>query len=224
MKNKILMFWFIVILTAVSIAVIVTKKVNLGLDLVGGSRIVIEAQTSDAVPEITQDAMNSLKFALEKRVNALGVSETTLQQQGKTRILIEVPNISDPEKAKEFLGETAELEFKRPVLDNYGNPTGQWESTGLTGKYLDRADVTSTAGSGWAISIHFNNEGAKIFGDLTRELVGKPIAIFFNGKLVSDPVVQTVIDSGDGQITGKFSAEEVFSKLFFKVFYHKKNV
>ena len=213
MKNKILMFWFIVILVAVSIAVIVAKKVNLGLDLVGGSRIVIEAQTSDVVPEITQDAMNSLKFALEKRVNALGVSETTLQQQGKTRSLIEVPNISDPEKAKEFLGETAELEFKKPVLDAAGNPNGQWESTGLTGKYLDRADVTSNAGSGWAISLHFNGEGAKIFGDLTRGLVGKPIAIFFNGELKSAPVVQTVIDSGEAQITGKFTAEEAKSMV-----------
>ena len=127
MKNRLLMFWIIVALVVGAIAIIVTKNIKLGLDLVGGSRIVVEAQTTEATPVITQDMMNSLKWALEKRVNALGVSETTVQQQGKTRVLIEVPNVSDPEKAKEFLGDTAELEFKKPVLGKDGNPTGQWE-------------------------------------------------------------------------------------------------
>ncbi len=208
MKNRLLLFWIIVALVVASIVVIVKKPINLGLDLVGGSRIVIEAQTSEAVPEINQDAMNSLKYALEKRVNAIGVSETTVQQEGATRILIEVPNISDPEKAKEFLGETAELEFKAPVYDAQGNLTNEWRSTGLTGKYLERAEVTSNATDGWAVSLHFNSEGAKIFGDLTRELVNKPMAIFFNGELISSPVVQTVIDSGDAQITGRFTSDE----------------
>ena len=208
MKNRLLMFWIIVALVVGAIAIIVTKNIKLGLDLVGGSRIVVEAQTTEANPVITQDMMNSLKWALEKRVNALGVSETTVQQQGKTRVLIEVPNVSDPEKAKEFLGDTAELEFKKPVLGKDGNPTGQWESTGLTGKYLDNAEVTSTAGDGWSISLHFDSEGAKMFGDLTRGLVGKPMAIFFNGELKSSPIVQTAIENGDAQITGKFTHQE----------------
>lgn len=208
MKNRVLLFWIIMVLVLASIIVIVKKPINLGLDLVGGSRIVIEAQTSEAVPVITQDAMNSLKFAIDKRVNALGVSETTVQQQGATRILIEVPNISDPEKAKGFLGDTAELEFKRPVYDKDGNFTGNWESTGLTGKYLDRAEVTSLANSGWAISLSFDAQGAKMFGDLTRELINKPMAIFFNGELKSSPIVQTFIDNGQAQITGQFTHQE----------------
>ena len=215
MKNRLLLFWIIMALVVASIVVIIRKPINLGLDLVGGSRIVIEAQTSEAVPEITQDAMNSLKSAIDKRINALGVSETTVQQQGTTRLLIEVPNVSDPEKAKEFLGETAELEFKRPVLDKSGNPTGEWEATGLTGKYLDNAEVSSTAADGWSVSLHFNAEGAKMFGDLTKELVGKPMAIFFNGELKSAPNVQTVIDSGDAQITGKFTHDEAKKMVDF---------
>lgn len=219
MKNRLLMFWIIVALVIASVAVIVHKSthnaIKLGLDLVGGSRIVVEAQTSEAVPVINQDAMNSLKSALEKRVNAMGVNETTVQQQGTTRILIEAPEISNPEEAKEFLGETAELEFKRPVFDKSGNMTGEWEATGLTGKYLDKAEVTSTGVDGWAVSLHFNAEGAKIFGDLTRELLNKPIAIYFNGEIKSSPVVQTVIDSGEAQITGRFTHEEAKKMVEF---------
>ena len=207
MKNKILMFWVIVALVIGAVFVSIKKPMKLGLDLVGGSRIVIEAQTSDTIPEITQDAMNSLKFSLENRVNALGVSETTVQQIGMDRILIEVPAIDDPAKAKEFLGETAELEFKKPVKNASGDII-DWKSSGLTGKYLKKAEVSSQNNAEWVVSLHFDPEGAKLFGDLTKELLNQPMAIFFNGELQSAPVVQAHITSGDAIITGNYTIEE----------------
>ena len=207
MKNKIIMFWAIVILTIISIVIIKVKPIPLGLDLVGGSRIVLEAQTTETISTITQDMMDGLKSALENRVNALGVSETSVQQMGERRLLIEIPNISDPKLAREFLGETAELEFKKPVLDEDGNPKG-WEVSGLSGDDLNKAAVGTDAAGHWLITLEFNGKGANKFAKLTREFKGYPIAIYFNGESISEPVVQQEITGGQAQITGTFTHDE----------------
>ena len=207
MKNKIIMFWSIVILTIISVVIIYTKPIPLGLDLVGGSRIVLEAQTTENIPKITQDMMDGLKSALENRVNALGVSETSVQQMGEKRLLIEIPNISDPKLAREFLGETAELEFKKPILDEDGNVKG-WDASGLSGEDLNKAAVGTDAAGKWLISLEFSGKGANKFAKLTREFRGYPIAIYFNGESISEPVVQQEITGGQAQITGSFTHDE----------------
>ncbi len=204
MKNKIIMFWAIVILAVISIVIIKVKPIPLGLDLVGGSRIVLEAQTTDTISKITQDMMDGLKSALENRVNALGVSETMVQQMGEKRLLIEIPNISDPKLAREFLGETAELEFKKPVLNENGDAVG-WEPSGLSGEDLNKAAVGTDNAGRWLITLEFNTKGANKFAKLTREFKGYPIAIYFNGDIISDPVVQQEITGGHAQITGDFT-------------------
>ncbi len=204
MKNKIIMFWAIVILSIISIVIIKVKPIPLGLDLVGGSRIVLEAQTTDTISKITQDMMDGLKSALENRVNAMGVSETMVQQMGEKRLLIEIPNISDPKLAREFLGETAELEFKKPVLDEDGN-VKSWEPSGLSGEDLNKAAVGTDPAGRWIISLEFNGKGATKFAKLTREFKGYPIAIYFNGESISEPVVQAEITGGNAQITGEFT-------------------
>ena len=113
MKNKILMFWFIVAIVIISSILIVIKPTKLGLDLVGGSRLVLEAETTDSIAKITPEVMNRLQFAIEQRVNKLGVAETVVQQVGEKRLLIEIPNVTDLKEAKAFIGETAQLEFKK---------------------------------------------------------------------------------------------------------------
>ena len=121
MKNKLILFWAIIAIVIASIVIIVTKPTKLGLDLVGGSRLVLEAQTTDTISQITPDMMASLHFAIENRVNKLGVSETVVQRSGDKRLVVEIPDVSDLNQAKAYLGETAELEFKAPVLDINGN-------------------------------------------------------------------------------------------------------
>ena len=207
MKNKIIMFWAVVILTIISVVIIKVKPIPLGLDLVGGSRIVLEAQTTETISTITQDMMDGLKSALESRVNALGVSETSVQQMGDKRLLIEIPNVSDPKLAREFLGETAELEFKKPVIDEDGNTKG-WEPSGLSGDDLNKAAVGTDAAGHWLITLEFNGKGATKFAKLTREFKGFPIAIYFNGDSISEPVVQQEITGGNAQITGDFTHDE----------------
>ena len=201
MKNKLILFWIIMAITIASIFVDYKKPASLGLDLVGGSRLMLEAQTSSSVPKITPEIMDSLQYAIENRVNAMGVGETIVQTIGTKRLLIEVPNIRDTAKAKEFIGQTAQLEFKRPKMLPDG--TMDWESTGLTGKDLRKSLVGSAPTTGeWMVELEFNAEGAKKFSDLTKELTGKQMAIFFNGKLQSAPRVNEQITGGRAQITG----------------------
>lgn len=203
MKNKLILFWIIMGIAIASIFIVWKKPASLGLDLVGGSRLMLEAQTSDAVPKITSETMDSLQYAIENRVNALGVGETIVQRVGAKRLLVEIPNIKDTAKAKEFIGQTAQLEFKRPIIGKNGEI--EWQSTGLTGKDLRKSLVGSTPNTGeWVVSLEFNNEGAKKFSDLTKELVGKQMAIFFNGKLQSAPTVNEQISGGHAQISGNY--------------------
>ena len=207
MKNKIIMFWVIIFLTILSIVTVVVKPIPLGLDLVGGSRIVLEAQTTENIPVVTNDMMDGLKTAVENRVNALGVSETMVQRMGERRLLVEIPNVADPKYARELIGETAELDFKKPVLSESG-ATIDWVSSGLSGDDLSKAQVGTDSAGKWLISLEFNAKGAQKFAKLTKEFRGYPIAIYFNGQSISEPVVQQEITGGQAQITGDFTHEE----------------
>ncbi len=201
MKNKLILFWVIVALAITSIIVICTKPTKLGLDLVGGSRLVLEAQPINGM-EVTPDMMSSLQFAIENRVNKLGVAETVVQRAGDRRLVVEIPDVSDLNQAKAYLGETAELEFKEPVRDGSGEIIG-WKSTGLTGKQLNKAEFKTSGQTGqFVVDLEFDMEGTKLFGDLTKRLVGQPMAIFFNGDMQSAPVIREPITSGNAQISG----------------------
>ena len=200
MKNKLILFWVIVAIVITSIIIICTKPTKLGLDLVGGSRLVLEAQTSDTIAHITPDMMSSLQFAIENRVNKLGVSETLVQRAGDRRLVVEIPDVSDLNQAKAYLGETAELDFREPKIVN-GEEI--WVATGLTGKDLTRSELTADSQNGqWVVGLEFNAEGTKKFSNLTKHLVGKPMAIFFNGELQSAPVIREPINGGRAQISG----------------------
>lgn len=200
MKNKKIMFWVIVGIVIVCSILIYKKPTKLGLDLVGGSRLVLEAQTTPTVAKITPEMMDSLRFAIENRVNKLGVAETVVQQTGEKRLLVEIPNISDLTKAKEFLGETAELDFKKEGAPINGQPT--WISTGLSGNDLTRATLSTDTTNQWVVDLEFNDKGTKKFAELTQSLVGKPMAIFFNGELQSAPNIREPILGGRAQISG----------------------
>ena len=200
MKNKLIMFWVIMLIVITSIVVIATKPTKLGLDLVGGSRLVLEAQPANNVP-VTQDMMSSLQFAIENRVNKLGVSETVVQRSGEKRLVVEIPDVSDLNQAKAYLGETAELDFRKPVM--MPNNMEAWVPTGLTGKDLVRANLSTNSQNGqWVVDLEFNDAGTKKFAELTKAMIGQQMAIFFNGELQSAPVIREAIIGGRAQISG----------------------
>jgi len=214
MKKENIMFLFILGLVVASILTIIYKPTKFGLDLIGGSRLVLEAKPTADVPEITPDVMESLQYSIENRVNALGVSETLVQRIGNDRLLIEIPNISDPQKAKDYLGKTAKLEFKKQVPGFNGSEN--WVSTGVSGKDLKNAYLgTDQTGREWHVNFVLNDKGAKKFGRLTSELLDKPLGIFFDDELVSSPMVKTAITGGEGYIEGGFTKEEAQNMVNF---------
>lgn len=198
----------------------VLSQTMLGLDLVGGAQL-----TFQAVPEnqddLTPEAIAGLIKVFENRVNASGTTEAVVQQVGKDRILVEIPG-TDPQVVKRRLLKTANLEFKEPAqVKNVKEEGGEkvldpnkpvdeliWISTGIGGKDLKRAQAVSDGAGNWLIQFSFKGDAIEKFGRLTERLIGQPIAIFLDGKLISSPTVRSAITGGEGQIEGRFTPEE----------------
>lgn len=177
-----------------------------GLDLQGGAHLVYQADLSKIESKDYNDAMNSLAKVIENRVNAFGVAEPIVQTTktgGDHRLIVEMPGVKDVNEAINLIGKTAELEFKEASEDGQNV-----KATGLTGKDFKRAEVTFDQGNNPQISIEFNAEGAKKFEEITGRNIGKPLAIFLDGKMISAPTVNQKISGGKGEITGKFDIKE----------------
>ena len=187
---------------------------KLGLDLVGGSHLVYEIDMKDVPSGDRESVAAGLRDVIEKRVNLFGVSEPQVysaQSGESSRLVVELAGIKDVKDAIKQIGATPSLYFAKKVeFEAEGDKKiPAYQQTTLTGRYIKGAqlsfDNTTNAAQ---ISLTFNDEGAKIFGELTGELVGKPLAIFLDDKLISEPVVQEKITGGEAQITGRFTVKE----------------
>jgi preprotein translocase subunit SecD len=180
---------------------------KLGLDLQGGTALTLQADLSGVPPDQQQDAMKGVLNVMERRVNAYGVAESEIQQQGNDRIIVQLPGVKDIEQAKQLIGETAKLEFKeRDANGNWVPATGtiNGQTVALTGAYLNpgQQQVTFQGQGGLPqVAFAFNSDGAQLFQQITTRLIGKPLGIFLDGQLISAPTVQAVISS-NGVITG----------------------
>lgn len=207
-----------------------TFPLRLGLDLQGGTQLVLETDMSQLPNEDKDNALDSAKEVIEKRVNLFGVSEAVVQSSkvgDSRRILVDLPGIKDMNQAQELVGKTALLEFREQnataaaeaTQSAFFIPTFQnTNSTGLTGKDLKKAQVTFsgsqqqiTAGGTADVSIEFNSEGAQKFAEITRRNVGKPLAIFLDEMPVTWPNVNQEILGGNAVITGNFTPESAKS-------------
>jgi preprotein translocase subunit SecD len=194
-------------------------KTHLGLDLKGGSHLVFEADTTKIKKEDLEDALNSARDIIEKRVNFFGVSEPqiqTLKSQGKYQISVDLPGITDVSSAVKLIGQTAQLSFKEEMPAKDQKEATQTpiflrltKDTGLTGKHIKKAQVTFDNQTGKPqVALIFTDEGGKLFAKITERNVGKPVAIFLDQFLLSAPVVQQKIEGGNAVITGNFTVDE----------------
>ncbi len=186
---------FVVIFIAIILSFPLNEKINLGLDLQGGSHVILECVDTPNAP-VDNDAVNRVLEIIRNRVDQLGVSEPVIQRQGTNRILVQLPGVEDPEAAVELIGKTALLEFK-----------SEEGETQLTGAHLIGAKSSFDQFSRAVVLIEFDKTGAKEFGEATKKSVGKVLAITLDGKEISAPVVQEPILDGNARITGKFTAE-----------------
>jgi preprotein translocase subunit SecD len=143
-----------------------------GLDLAGGTHIVYSADTSDVASGDVGDAMNSLRDVIERRVNLFGVSEPVVQVErggvgsnGENRLIVELPGITNLQDAIGAIGKTPSLDFR---LERTIGATTTYEATGLTGQYLENAQLQFGTGGPASVNtpvilLNFTAEGAELF-------------------------------------------------------------
>jgi len=203
---------------------------QLGLDLAGGTQLVYKADVSEIDKNEIPDAMQTLKDVIERRINPLGQEETNVQIQeanfvneGEYRIIIELPGVTDISVAKKKIGETPILEFKtlKPGVDITSlDPLTTtfddiYDTTTLTGRYLKSAKLqfnqTGTGGynaNQAVVVLQFDEEGSDIFAQITKDNLGKEVAIFLDGVPISSPTVQEEITGGEAVVSGNFTPDE----------------
>lgn len=183
-----------------------------GLDLVGGAELVYEVDLNNVKADDRDSVMGGLRDIVETRVNLLGVSEPqvrTAKEGTSNRIIVELAGVQDPAQAIEQIGRTALLEFREVSGGEKEGGSVTYTSTNLTGRYLESAQVVVDPTTNKPqISLQFNGEGSKLFEELTAKNIGKPLAIFIDKQLVSQPVVQDKIAGGEAVITGQFTFDE----------------
>ncbi|MEU5100554.1 protein translocase subunit SecD [Streptomyces sp. NPDC020996] len=209
---------------ALSVYIAVTVPVRLGLDLRGGTQIVLETRSSPTA-EADRDATDRTLEVLRGRIDALGVAEPTLVRSGDHRIIVELPGVQDPKKAADVLGRTAQLTF-HPVLgtadaDSRSLPGRAGErvlpdesggllrlgAAALSGEHVQEAAARfdQQGGAGWHVTVDFEGAGRAGWARLTGEAACRPagdparrVAIVLDDKVISSPQVDPAVACGAG--------------------------
>lgn len=209
-------------------------RLNLGLDLQGGSLLVLEGLDTPQA-QATSEAVDAAMRVIERRIDQLGVVEPTIQRQGLNRILVELPGIQDPERAIKLIGKTALLEFvdtgvqslpegaswqpdgktvvlpplRRPDRTQGQEPPPQTltlqKKVVLTGADLESAQAGfDQTTAAPIVNFKFRSKAAKEFEDYTAANVGKHLTIVLDNEVITSPVIRDRISGGQGQISGGF--------------------
>lgn len=172
------------------------KNITLGLDLAGGVSITYQAKDKNP----TSEQMSDTIYKLQKRVEQYS-TEATVYQEGDDRINIEIPGVTDANKILDELGKPGSLVFQ----DSEGNVV-------LEGKDVKTASAKTTQdemnNKEYIVELILTKDGTDKFAKATAENLGKQIAIVYDGKTISNPVVQSEIDGGQAYIDGMASYEE----------------
>src|SRR5262252_1501712 len=203
------------------------------LDVVdSGGGLVRITPTEAAMLERTRQTIDQSVPIIEKRVNELGLVEPTVQRQGTDRILVQVPGLGDPRRLLEILGRTAKLEFRLVDTSMSAQDAQQGRAPSDTEVLFEKqgdqrvpilvkrqalvegADLTDAQASfdqrtgEPIVNFKFNSTGARKFGRVTQDNVGRPFAIVLDNEVISAPVIREPILGGSGQISGSFTVEQ----------------
>ena len=206
------------------------------VDVAEGSEFKITANVKpDAARRVQEQALKQNITTLHNRINELGVAEPVIQQQGLDRIVVQLPGVQDTAKAKDILGRTATLEVR--LVDESSEARSAEQTNGLvpfgSERYLERngqpvivkkqviltGDNLTDAQPGFdgqtqepVVNLSLDGKGARIFKDVTRENVGKRMAILLfekgKGEVVTAPVIRSEIGGGRVQISGRMTTSE----------------
>lgn len=195
---------------------------------VTGNGPLLTIRLSDAEKLAVDDrTMQQSLEIIRRRIDEVGTREPTIQRQGETRILVEVPGVGSAQEVKDIIGTTAQLTFQ-PVVGRAASATEQAgvgqevlpsvDQQGVfyvldtapvvTGEELVDAQPAFDQNGQPAVNFRFNVTGARKFGDYTLDHIGEPFAIVLDNEVISAPTIQSHIPGGSGIITGNFTVEE----------------
>lgn len=207
------------------------EKVNLGLDLQGGMQLVLQVDMEKVPAEAREDVTDRVAEIVRNRIDEFGVLEPVISKQGKDQVVVQLPGVTDRERAKEIVAKTAHLEFKivsddarlieraetgeipkgyeyKESKEGMGGELLLSKEASLTGEYLTNASVDFDQYGQAVVSLQFDKKGAQIFDQVTFQNVGRQLAIVLDGKVHSAPVIRDRIPNGQAQISGNFTTEE----------------
>lgn len=208
------------------------EKVKLGLDLRGGMQLLLQVDLTKIPNDAKDDAADRVVEIIRNRIDEFGVTEPVITRQGAEEVVVQLPGVTDRERAKEIVGKTAHLEFKmvsednglisqaeagnvpagydyKEIRDNLGMRKVLLEKDApLTGEHLTTASIGFDQYGQSIVQLQFDDEGAKIFDRITFQNIGRQMAIVLDGKVHSAPVIRDRIPNGQAQISGGFSPDE----------------
>ena len=183
----------------------VGESIKLGLDLKGGTQIILKP-VEQGTEEVTNEALDKAQMIIMDRIDKLGISEPLVTRDYNKNLIIQLPGVSDRQRAIDVIGKTAQLEFKiLQSIDENGNPT--LGPALMTGDKLVRAQAGYNSNGQIVVSMVFTEEGSIQFEKITTENVGKQLAIVLDGEIKSAPVIRQAI-SGDAVIENIDTLEE----------------
>ncbi len=190
-------------------------EIKQGLDLQGGTQVLLKANMQELVSEDHKDALESSKEIINRRIDLFGINESVVQTsvvEDDYRIIVELPGVSDINQALDLIGATAQLDFRELTDEAKATDSATFNDfvkTELTGKNLKRSRVEFDQNTGQPnVSLEFDQEGAKLFEEITTRNVNYPVGIFLDQYPVTTPVVNTPISDGRAVISGSFTIDE----------------
>lgn len=188
------------------------SSINLGLDLRGGTQLILKATqavSEDEDPEeVTSEAIDKAMLIILDRVDRLGISEPLVTKDYSDNIVIQLPGVDDPDRAIEVIGKTAQLEFR--IVEAF-DPVERTYDIGpvlFTGDRLSKSNAGYDSTGSIVVFLSFTSEGARIFEEVTAQNIGRQLAIVLDGEVKSAPVIRSVISGGDAVIEGVGSLED----------------
>jgi SecD/SecF fusion protein len=192
---------------------------------VDGSRLTLTLSPA-ALTDIATKAVEQSVSIVRRRIDETGVNEPLVARQGRDRILVELPGVSDPDRIKRLLGSTAKMTFRLVAPEGsradaetellpYAESGHRSEHIAVRrrievdGANLTKASAGQDSRTGeWVVHFGLDRIGAKRFAEISTRHVGEPFAIVLDGKVISAPVIREPIIGGQGQISGNFSVQE----------------
>src|SRR5450830_304449 len=224
-KNRLNIVTVVVFAVIVGLAIwsILSFPIKLGLDLKGGTQVILKATQIQKAADTTNttnttansnsqtgnassDAIDKAMLIMLNRIDKLGISEPLITKDFSSNIVVQLPGVDNPDKAVEVIGQTAQLEFR--IVEGYDAQNNyQLGPVLITGDKLSSAKAGYDSNGQVVVQFSFNTEGAKEFEKITSANIGKQLAIVLDGQVKSAPVIRSAI-SNSGVIESISSLQE----------------